>query len=300
MDAIRTDNLCKHYGPIRALDRVSLCVPAGSIFGFLGPNGAGKTTTIRILMGLMRASDGNATVLGMDAWRDSVGIRRRVGYLAGDLRLYEQMTIRDTLRFVAGARGMDGSAEISRLAERFDLDLSRRVRACSKGMKQKLGLIQALMHKPDLLILDEPTSSLDPLVQQTLYEEIRAAAARGATVLFSSHTLSEVESLCEYVAIVRGGRLVEQDRIDHLRARAVRRVEFALRNGAESPPPGGFHVRQQSGRRCSGAWTGDLGPLLAWLAQAPIDDVTIGPPDLEDLFLAYYGHEAPAGTEGAA
>jgi len=293
--AIETEQLTKHYGPVRALDRVSLAAPAGSIFGFLGPNGAGKSTTIRILMGLMRATAGRASVLGMDCWRDSLRTRRRIGYLPGDVRFYNQLTGRQTLEFLAAGRRIDAAGEIERLTLRFGLALDRRVRAYSRGMKQQLGLIQALMHKPELLILDEPTSSLDPLLQQVLYDELRAAAKQGATVLFSSHTLAEVEALCEHVAIVREGRLVEHSPIEQLRARALRRVSYTLRDGVCPPPPEGFNVRERLERRWSGTWAGPIDDLIRWLAATPIENVTIGPPDLEELFLEYY-HSQPEGA----
>lgn len=296
MNAIETRQLTKRYGRLTALDRLTLNVPAGAIFGFLGPNGAGKTTTLRLLVGLIRADGGSATLFGMDAWRDTVAIRRRVGYLPGDLRLYNHLTGRQTLDLCGGARGVRADDEIARLCKRFEFNPDRRVREYSRGNKQKLGLIQALMHRPELLILDEPTTSLDPLVQQTLYDELRGAAGRGATVLFSSHTLSEVEALCEQIAIVRGGVLVEAERIDVLRARAIRRVEFTWNNGAAATPPEGLMVRERAAERCRGAWRGPVQPLLRWLADAPIRDVIIQPPDLEELFLSYYGADGAATT----
>jgi ABC-2 type transport system ATP-binding protein len=286
--AIETRRLCKDYGAIRAVCDLSLTVPAGTLFGFLGPNGAGKTTTLRMLLGLLRPSAGNASVFGLDVRRHHVRIRRRVGYLPGDLRLYDGLTGRRTLEFLAAARGVDCSAEIARLAGRFDLDIARRVRGYSKGMKQKLGLIQALMHRPELLILDEPTSSLDPLVQQVLYDELRGAATRGATVLFSSHVLAEVASVCQHVAIVRGGRLVAQDRIEALRARAARRVEIELPDPHWTKPPPGLRVLDREAGRLVATWSGEPGPLLAWLASMPVGDLSIGPPDLEHLFLSFY------------
>ncbi len=301
MDAVETHGLSKQYGAVRAVESLDLRVPAGSLFGFLGPNGAGKTTTIRMLMGLLRPSAGVATVLGRDIRRASVEIRRRVGYLPGDLRLYENLIGRALLDFAARTRGIDCHAEIGRLAEQLELDLSRRIRGYSRGMKQKLGLIMALMHRPEMLILDEPTTALDPLVQHVLYDELRAAAARGTTVLFSSHVLAEVESLCEQVAIVRAGRLVEHDRIENLRTRAARRIEFTLANGQSPELPAGLRLRTRAGGRIIGAWSGPVQPLVRWLADTGVGDVTIGPPDLEELFLAYYGsNDGAAKSAGTA
>ncbi len=292
--AIETIGLTKHYGPVRALCDLNLAVPAGSLFGFLGPNGAGKTTTLRLLLDLIRPTAGRATVLGLDARRDSVRIRSRVGYLPGDLRLYDRMTGRQALGFCAAVRGCACGDEIARLGRRFDLDLDRRVRGCSKGARQKIGLAAALMHRPEVIILDEPTASLDPLMQQELYGELRDAAGRGATVLFSSHVLAEVEALCESVAIVRGGRLVEQARIDDLRRRAVRRVEYELSDGSSAPPPPpNLTLRSRVERRYSGTWAGPTTGLVSWLAAAGAIDVRIGPPDLEELFLAYYDRRRP-------
>ena len=289
MDAVATHNLRKRYGSHEALRGIDLRVPSGSLFGFLGPNGAGKTTAIRIMMGLLRPTGGDACVLGHDAWRDGPRLRREVGYLPGEVRFYPDRTGRQILDIVRAARGLRGGDEVRRLADRFNLDISRRVRAFSSGMKQKLGLIAAMLHRPPLLILDEPTTGLDPLVRQTLFDELRTVSARGGTVLFSSHTLSEVAELCSHVAVLREGRLVEQDRIDVLRSRALRRVELTL---AASPsvltPPQGFRVEHQNARQIRGTWTGPVEPLLAWLSRIPVSDVIIAPPSLEDLFLAYY------------
>lgn len=297
MEVVRIERLCKQYGRAQVLHDVSMTVHAGSLFGFLGPNGAGKSTTIRILLGLLRATSGHATVLGHDVWRSGPTLRARVGYLPGDVRFYDHLTGRATLAFFNAARGGGAEREYARLAERFDLDLNKRVRRYSRGMKQKLGLIQALMHRPELLILDEPTTALDPLVKQTLFDELRAVAAQGRTVLFSSHTLSEVEELCDEVAIVRRGRLIEQDRIEVLRNRAVRRVEVFLRPDAQPPPPPpGLRISHRQNGVLEGAWVGEIDPLLGWLRAAAVTDVVIAPPDLEDLFLAYYDEREAAVT----
>jgi ABC-2 type transport system ATP-binding protein len=288
MLAVETHDLCKAYGTLQVLHDLRLRVPEGSLFGFLGPNGAGKTTTLRILLGLLRATRGRASVLGQDAWDAGPRLRREVGYLPGDPRFYEGMTGRDMLRFFDRARGGGAAAEMGRLIERLALDPLKRVRDYSKGNKQKLGLIQAMMHRPRLLLLDEPTNALDPLVRQTLIEELRAVVADGRTVLFSSHTLSEVEELCDRVLILREGRIIEDDTVDGLRKRAVRRVEVAFREPCRTAPPAGLHVARQDDHLLTGSWVGELGPLLDWLAQLRPRDVSISTPSLEDLFLAYY------------
>jgi ABC-2 type transport system ATP-binding protein len=295
MDAIATHDLCKRFGPRDVLRQVNLHVPPGSRFGFLGPNGAGKTTTIRILLGLLRASAGSAQILGQDVWQSGARVRAQVGYLPGDVRLYDGLTGRATLAFLDAARGGNSGDEIKRLTRRFDLDLDKRVRDYSRGMKQKLGLIQALMHRPRLLILDEPTIALDPLIRELLYEELRNITADARTVLFSSHTLSEVEQLCDEVAILRDGRLIEQERIEILRRRAVRHVElvFDVAGRPAELPPDGLTVVQQRDERLSGTWKGPVEPLVCWIARGRVRDVTIAPPDLEDLFLAYYADSPP-------
>jgi len=302
MPAIVTRDLCKRFGSHDVLRRVNLHVPVNSRFGFLGPNGAGKTTTIRILMGLLRASAGSGRMLDQDVWQAGPRIRRQVGYLPGDVRFYDGLTGRATLAFLDAARGGKSRDEINRLTRCFDLDLDKRVRAYSRGMKQKLGLIQALMHRPQLLILDEPTVSLDPLIREVLYEELHDVTADGRTVLFSSHTLSEVQQLCDVVAILRDGRLIEQEKIDVLRRRAIRRVEIALIPGRRVPePPARLQLIHRGDATLKGTWTGPIEPLLAWLAQSPVRDVTIAPPDLGDLFLAYYaGGQPPSESAGQA
>jgi ABC-2 type transport system ATP-binding protein len=290
MDALRTHDLCKSYGRHEVLHTVNLRVPAGCLYGFLGPNGAGKTTMIRTLLGLLRASAGRAEILGRDAWRDGPAVRAQVGYLPGEVRLYDHLTGHATLAFMDAARGGGAAKEVMRLADRFDLDLGKRVRNYSRGMKQKLGLIQALMHRPELLILDEPTIALDPLVRHTLFEELRSVAGEGRTVFFSSHTLGEVEKLCDVVAILREGRMIAQERIEVLRARAVRHVEvvFAVGAPAAGALPRDLHVLQDSENHLVATWTGPIEALVSWLARQPVRDLTIAPPQLEDLFMTYY------------
>ncbi|HWL92277.1 MAG TPA: ABC transporter ATP-binding protein [Phycisphaerae bacterium] len=300
---IEIEKLTKQYGRHRALDQLSMTVPQGSIFGFLGPNGAGKTTALRILVGLLRRTKGAARVLGLDAWKNSTEICSRVGYLPGDVRFPQHMKGGAFLAMGNELRGGRSDLEIERLRERLDLDLKRRIRNYSRGMKQKLGLIYAMMHRPELLILDEPTTALDPLVQQLLYAELRAVVADGRTVLFSSHTLGEVEELCNSVAIIRAGKLIESSTIDQLKARALRRVEFRLKPGksidGQTPPPGmgGLAWRES---RATATWRGDAEQLVSWLSRIGVADVTIGAPDLEDLFSDYYRANDAVALDSAA
>jgi ABC-2 type transport system ATP-binding protein len=291
MNVICTESLCKSYGSREVLHDLSVGITEGKLVGFLGPNGAGKTTTIRVLLGLLRATSGRTSILGKDCWHDGPSIRAEVGYLPGELRFYPGLTGRRTLEFLASVRRVDCASQVARLQSQFDLDLDVRVRNYSSGMKQKLGLIQALMHRPRLLILDEPTSGLDPLIRRELYDELRTAAGEGRTVLFSSHTLSEVDELCEDVIVLREGRLVEQEGVETLRGRAPRFVEIVLRDEeADSIAlPESLVGISRSGARITGRWSGPIGPLLQWLASHPsLRDVTIAPPDLESLFLGYY------------
>ncbi len=288
---IRTDRLSRNYGRRVGVDGVDLEVAAGTLFGFLGPNGAGKTTTIRLLLGFLRPSAGRASVLGLDCWRDSHRIKRDVGYLPSDLRLYSWMTGKSALRIVGRVRGQDLQAEGHAIAERFELEMDVRVRAMSRGMRQKLGLVLALAHRPKLLVLDEPTTGLDPLMQDELARALTEMAARGHTVFFSSHTLSEVEAVCDRVAFVRRGRLAADETIEGLRQRARRRVTITFRDAqaaAAAEPPAALVVEERRDRHWTGELLGDAGSIREWLAQEPVDDFVVGPPELDALFRSFY------------
>ena len=301
MSIITTQSLTRRYGRFVAVRDLDLEVPAGSIFGFLGPNGAGKTTTIRMLLGFLRPSGGAATIHGLDCWRASPRIKRDVGYLPGDLRLYPWMTAASALRIVGRIRGVDMQSSGAALAERFDLNLHVTVRAMSRGMRQKLGLILALAHRPKLLVLDEPTSSLDPLMQQALADHLRQAAREGCTVFFSSHTLSEVENICDRVAIVRDGRIVADDSLEALRKRARREVTIIFVDAdaaARIQPPPAFALRARDAATWRGELAGEAPALVRWAAAQPIRDIAIHPPDLERLFQSFY-HAAASPAQAA-
>jgi len=296
VNVITTRDLSKKYGRRIGIDGVNLDIPEGSTIGFLGQNGAGKTTTIRVLLGFLRPSKGRASVFGMDPWRDTARIKREVGYLPGDLRLYPWLTAATALRIFGQIRGLDLVDSGADLAERFHLELNLPVRKMSRGMRQKLGLILALAHKPRLLVLDEPTSGLDPLMRQELAACLRELVSNGHTVFFSSHTLSEVEQLCDRVAIVREGRIVADEALESLRSRASRAVTLVFENaetaGRIEPPD--FLVlgeRDADGWRCE--LKGSTPDLVRWAATQPIRDLTIGPPDLESLFHKFY--QSPEG-----
>jgi len=307
---IRADRLTKHYGgglhrpghgsgTIRALNAVSLEVEPGEIFGFLGPNGAGKTTMIRTLLGYLHATSGSATVLGLDVVNDSVALRRRVGYLPGGIATYGSLTGSASLDYYADLQQRE-PVRRAELAERLQMpesDLRRKVRDYSRGMRQKLGVIQALQHDPELAILDEPTEGLDPLMQRAFYTILDDLRADGRTIFFSSHVLSEVERVCDRVAIIRQGRLVALEEIGRLLARRKRNVEMRL----SGPAPRFDGVAGVSGvETTDGLLTchleGDVGPFLAAIAGAAITDLTIEPAHLEEAFLEFY-EDAEADVE---
>ncbi len=221
---IRTSNLGKSYRNVRALSGLELCIEAGEVFGYLGPNGAGKTTTLRLLMGTIRPTAGSATVLGLDAWRDSVAVHRRVGYLPSDTALYDKLTSRQHIGYFLHLRGTSDAGYALELAGRLELDPDRPVRALSKGNRQKLAIVLALMSRPALLILDEPTTGLDPLVQQTFAALLREHTAAGGSALLSSHVLGEVQRVADRVGVLRAGRLIAVEQLDVLRSRALHHV----------------------------------------------------------------------------
>jgi ABC-2 type transport system ATP-binding protein len=293
--AIELRGVVKDYGQVRALRGINLIVEAGQIFSFLGPNGAGKTTTIRILLDLIRPTAGTAHVLGLDAQRESLEVRRRVGYLPGDLRLYEGMRGRDFLDLVDSFRPDKRDPAYRRqLLERLDLDPSLTIRTLSKGNKQKMGLVQALVHRPEVLILDEPTSGLDPLVQLEVEQLLQEAVADGRTVFFSSHILSEVERLSHAVAIIRSGLIVAVEDIARLKGRSVHILEVTF---AEPPPadlfalPGVRELRRD-GNTVHVQSRDSLDAVIKAIGRHQVVDLRTEQPSLEDIFLAYY-----SGTE---
>ena len=291
MSVIVVKQLTKRYGRRVGVANLNLNVSEGSIFGFLGPNGAGKTTTIRVLLGLLKPSEGAAAIFGLDCWRQSHLINAEVGYLPGDLRLYPWLTCERALNIFGQIRERDLTDAGRALASDLDLDPDVPVRDMSRGMRQKLGLILALAHRPKLLILDEPTASLDPLMQDKLYDHLRALAADGHTIFFSSHTLSEVEHLCDRVAILREGRLVVDETLDALRGRAKRVVTIRWHEGDVPKPPGSLDVYERRDRQWHASLTGSVMELVRWSAGQPIEDLSIGQPDLTMLFQQYYAHE---------
>jgi ABC-2 type transport system ATP-binding protein len=298
---ILTQNLSKSYGKVQALRDLNLEVQAGEIFGFLGPNGAGKTTTIRCLLDLIRPDGGAATVLGLDPQAHPVAVRARVGYLPGELQLPGNMNGRAALRYFDALRGKRVDWRfVDALAERLELDLKRPFKNLSKGNKQKVGVVQALMHRPELLLLDEPTSGLDPLMQQEVLAMLREAQAGGATVFFSSHIMSEVEAVAERVGIIRAGRLVEVAATASLQARALRHATVRFQEPVDSSNlagvPGVTLLPGDDSTSVRLQVTGDMDGLIKALAAFPVSDLDVARPSLEEAFLAYY--KGGAGAPG--
>ena len=293
MEVISVRQLSRQYGSRRGIEAVDLSVKAGEIFGFLGPNGAGKTTTIRVLLGFLRPSHGVAKIFDLNCWSQSAAIKQQVGYLPGDLRLYPWFNGKNALQIVGAIRGVDQEQQRGReLLARFQLDENVLVSKMSRGMRQKLGIVLALAHNPRLVILDEPTSGLDPLMCDELYRCLRELAAEGATIFFSSHTLSEVELLCERVAIVRAGQIVADETMDALRRRAHRFVVLRFRSDAPSiEPPDFLNIEQRIGQTWRCELTGTTPQLVAWAAGQPLEDLEVSPPSLESLFRRYYQFE---------
>jgi ABC-2 type transport system ATP-binding protein len=289
--ALSTRGLTKLYGRQAGILDLDLDVQRGEVFGFLGPNGAGKSTTLRLLLGLLRPTRGDAQVLGLDVRRQGLEIRAQVGYLPGDLALYERMRGEDLLAFLARMRGGVEPRVVQELAERLDVDLHRRVAELSKGNRQKLGVVQAFMHRPRLYVLDEPTGGLDPLVQLEFQRLIREVVDAGATVFLSSHILSEVDQMADRVAIVAASRLLLIDSVDGLRERAPRRVEldFPAAPPAELATAPNVRSVETRGSTAVCLVAGPIGGLLKLAVDHGVLDVHSHDPDLEQAFLASVG-----------
>lgn len=290
---ISVNHLTKFYGKTLGVQDLNFSVSQGEIFGFLGPNGAGKTTTIRMLLDLLRPSFGQIHIFGKEIYDHSLEIRRRSGYLPGNFSAYGNMTGIDFLRFAGSMRRTSPKLQSS-LIDRFQLskeDLSQKVKHLSHGTLQKLGIIQAFFHQPEVLILDEPTIGLDPLMQEEFYRLLFEVQNKGKTIFFSSHNLAEVEKICHRIAIIRDGKLVALETLESLKKKKVRRLKFILKEPADGLKLPGANLVKQKDLYYEYLVEGDMKPLLQKLSSLPIDDLIFSEPDLEEVFMAYYRKE---------
>lgn len=286
-----TENLTKNYGSYQALDSLNLSIAPGEIFGLLGPNGSGKSTAIRLLLGFLKPTSGRATIAGHDCWHHSVAARRNISYLPGELRLYENMTGRQLIAFLSQLRGQPMPAEVEPLARRLDIDIDRPLVQMSSGMKRKVALLQVLVPQAPLLILDEPTNTLDPTMRDQLLQHLLEAKKRGQTVLFSSHVLSEVEQVCDRVGILQKGKLVHLQQMTELEATRLVRARFAKQPDCVPQLPG-LHVQAQLDHTLNLEYGGPLPPLLDWLKGQDVLDLRIEPAGLAPIYHRYHGGEA--------
>ena len=290
---VETTGLTKRFGSSVALSGLTLRIERGEVFGYLGPNGAGKTTTLRLLLGLLRPTAGSATVCGHDAWSESVAVRRRVGYLPGDAALYPRLTGHDHVEYAAWLRGVPASPRAAALAQRLDLDLARPARELSKGNRQKLALVLALMAPVDLLVLDEPSGGLDPIAQQEFQGMVREHVREGGSVLLSSHVLSEVQRVADRVGVLRAGVLVAVERLEDLRSRSLHhvdaRVEGRVDPGELLAVPGLIDLQVSDGSLRCKAPENALDEIVKVLARHTVVDLSCSEAELEETFLTYYG-----------
>ena len=291
---IQTENLTKHYGKSRGIIDIDLAVESKEVFGYLGPNGAGKSTTIRTLLDFIRPSAGRALIFGLDSHANMLDIHKRLGYLPGDLALYPKLTGEQNLRYLANLRGGVDWTFVRGLAERLDADLSKQVKNYSSGNRQKIGLLQALMHQPELLILDEPTTGLDPQIQQEFYKMVQEMRENGQTVFLSSHNLHEVERVCDRVGIIREGRLIAVETVAAIKAKALRRLEIYF----DQPVPvdrfvGLPGVRDviQENNHLRFTVEGSLDTLIKHAAEFTVINLVSEQPNLEEIFLTFYAKE---------
>jgi ABC-2 type transport system ATP-binding protein len=288
---LRTEHLTKDYNGFRALDDLTLSVRAGEVFGLLGPNGSGKTTALRIFVGFLQPTSGQAWIADHDCWRESLRARCHIAYLPGELRLYENMTGRQLVRFLSRLRGHSVNSEVDELAQRLDIDLDRPIAHLSSGMKRKVALLQVLAPRAPLLILDEPTNTLDPNMREELLSQLRLAREQGQTVVFSSHVLAEVEQVCDRVAILHRGRLAHLQEMAALREARLIRARLSSLAAECAPDLSGLQLRERHEDQITWEYMGPLPPLLAWLATQPLRDLRIEPLGLAAIYRRFHGAE---------
>ena len=292
MNIIDISHLSKFYGRSAGIVDISLNVPEGKIFGFIGPNGAGKSTTIRILLNLIFPTSGSATIFGLDVVTDSKKIRDRIGYVPSDANLYDNMKVNEFLLFVAAFYKLQNVRErIKRLADQFDLDLNRKIPELSMGNKKKVSIIQAMVHRPDLLILDEPTTGLDPLIQSRFFELLHEENKQGTTIFFSSHNLGEVQVFCQSVAIIREGKIMTVEEISSLRKKQLKRIRVGF--SGERPDwkvemAGIESMEKENNREYQFLFSGNINELLHALSGDQLENLIIEEPSLDEIFLHYY------------
>lgn len=286
MEVMQTTKLTKYYGKVRGIKELDLTVTHGEFFGFIGPNGAGKSTTIRTVLGLIAPTSGDAMIFGKDVTKEREAILQNIGYLPSEALFYQGMKVKDILRLSADLRKVDCSAESKRLCERLQLDTARKIDDLSFGNRKKVAIVCALQHRPELLVLDEPTGGLDPLMQKEFFDILRERNREGTTIFLSSHVLSEIQRNCTRAAIIRDGRIIAQGSVDDLSKTSAKRITVH----------GSIHLENLSGVRdrkagedgISFLYSGDMGSLLRTLASGQVDDLTVTEPDLEEIFLHYY------------
>lgn len=286
MEVMKTTKLTKYYGKVRGIKELDLTVTHGEFFGFIGPNGAGKSTTIRTVLGLIAPTSGDAMIFGKDVTKEREAVLQNIGYLPSEALFYQGMKVKDILRLSADLRKVDCSAESKRLCERLQLDTARKIDDLSFGNRKKVAIVCALQHRPELLVLDEPTGGLDPLMQKEFFDILRERNREGTTIFLSSHVLSEIQRNCTRAAIIRDGRIIAQGSVDDLSKTSAKRITVH----------GSIHLENLSGVRdrkagedgISFLYSGDMGSLLRTLASGQVDDLTVTEPDLEEIFLHYY------------
>ncbi len=290
MKAVELRRLTKNYGKVRGIRDITFSIEEGEVFGFIGPNGAGKSTTIRTLLNFIHPTSGEAFIFGKDIVRDTLEIRRMVGYLPAEVHYYDDMKAVDLLRYSAGFYGPVDETRMKVLAERMNLDLSRKIEDLSFGNRKKVGIIQALLHRPRLLILDEPTGGLDPLMQHTFFEILSEERDNGTTIFFSSHILSEVQKICDRVAIIREGELVQVETVSNLTGNRFKNVTIVLDAAAKDDEfqLSGIIHHERSGHEYKLLYNGDIKELLQELRHVPLVDLRIEEPSLEEVFMHYY------------
>lgn len=286
MDIIKTTKLTKYYGKSRGIIDIDLTVAQGEFFGFIGPNGAGKSTTIRTLLGLIAPTSGSATIFGKDVTKEKESILQDIGYLPSEALFYQGMKVKDILKLSADLRKKDCTAESKLLCERLQLDTFRKIDELSLGNRKKVAIVCALQHMPELLVMDEPTSGLDPLMQKEFFDILRERNKEGATILLSSHVLSEIQRNCTRAAIIRDGRIIACDSVDVLSQTSAKRI--TVHGTINLERLSGVRDRKDSEDSVSFLYSGDMNSLLCTLSAGQVDDLTVTEPDLEEVFLHYY------------